>query len=96
MKLSARRDVELDLVILDLFMLEKDGIETIRELRALAPRIPIIAMSGGWSYHPGLSLLKVAEQLGAFLSIEKPCTAAVMLATVRQALGGPQGRPGSA
>jgi len=80
------RDGRVDLVILDLFMPEKDGIETMRELRALAPGIPIIAMSGGWSYQPGLTLLKAAQHLGAFLSIEKPYTAAVMLATVRQAL----------
>jgi CheY-like chemotaxis protein len=76
----------VDLVILDLFMPGKDGIETMRELRALAPGIPIIAMSGGWSYHPDLSLLKTAQHLGAFLSLEKPYTAAAMLATVRQAV----------
>src|SRR6476620_10321080 len=38
--------VELDLVILDLFMPEKDGIETMVELRAFVPGIPIIVMSG--------------------------------------------------
>ena len=81
-----RWDAAVDLVILDLFMPGKDGIETIRELRKLSPGIPVIAMSGGWSYQPELSLLKAAQHLGAFLSIEKPYTAAVMLATVRQAL----------
>jgi CheY-like chemotaxis protein len=81
-----RWDAAVDLVILDLFMPGKDGIETIRELRKLSPGIPVIAMSGGWSYQPGLSLLKAAQHLGAFLAIEKPYTAAVMLATVRQAL----------
>jgi DNA-binding NtrC family response regulator len=79
-------DGPVDLVVLDLFMPEKDGIETMRDLRALAPGIPIIAMSGGWSYNPELSLLKAAEHLGAFLSIEKPYTATAMLTTVRQAL----------
>jgi len=38
------RAVEVDLVILDLFMPEKDGIETMVELRAFAPDIPIIVM----------------------------------------------------
>jgi DNA-binding response OmpR family regulator len=58
----------VDLVILDLFMPEKDGIETMRELRVLAPGIPIIAMSGGGSYRAGITLLKTAPHLGAFLS----------------------------
>ena len=79
-------DARVDLVILDLFMPDKDGIETMRELRKLSPGIPVIAVSGGWSYQPGLSLLKAAQHLGAFLAIEKPYTAAVMLETVRQAL----------
>lgn len=80
------QDGPLELVILDLFMPDKDGIETMRELRNLSPGIPVIAMSGGWSYQPAVSLLKAAQHLGAFLAIEKPYTAAVMLGTVRQAL----------
>jgi DNA-binding response OmpR family regulator len=40
------REVDVDLV-LDLFMPVKDGIETLRELRARAPGVPIIAISGG-------------------------------------------------
>jgi CheY-like chemotaxis protein len=36
-----------DLVILDLFMPEKDGLETIIELRHHSPGVPIIVMSGG-------------------------------------------------
>jgi CheY-like chemotaxis protein len=79
-------EARADLAILDLFMPGKDGIELMREFRQLSPGIPVIAMSGGWSYQPGLSLLKAAQHLGALLAIEKPYTAAVMLATVRQAL----------
>ena len=36
-----------DLAILDMFMPEKHGLETIIELRAHSPQVPIIAISGG-------------------------------------------------
>src|SRR5215471_13095472 len=36
-----------DLVLCDIFMPNKDGIETIRQLRRSCPGLPIIAMSGG-------------------------------------------------
>ena len=80
------REVELDLIILDLFMPEKDGIETMVELRAFVPGIPIIVMSGGGGDGSRLDMLNAAELLGASLSIEKPFTLAEMLEAVRKAL----------
>ena len=80
------RAVEVDLVILDLFMPEKDGIETMVELRAFAPGIPIIVMSGGTAGGPKIDMLNAAELLGATLTIEKPFTLAEMLNAVRKAL----------
>ena len=77
--------MELDLVILDLFMPEKDGIETMLELRAFVPGIPIIVMSGG-AYGSQLDMLNAAELLGASLTIEKPFTLDEMLEAVRKAL----------
>jgi DNA-binding response OmpR family regulator len=86
------RDVELDLIILDLFMPEKDGIETMVELRAFAPGIPIIVMSGGGAEGSPLDMLNAAKLLGAAVSMEKPFTPAQMLDAVRKVLGGgPQG-----
>lgn len=81
------RDVGLDLVIVDLFMPEKDGVETILAFRAFVPGIAIIAMSGG-SSDGSRHLLKDAELLGATLSIAKPFTSAEMLEAVAQALRG--------
>src|SRR5436853_323792 len=37
-----------DLVLLDIFMPGKDGIETLRELRAEFPQAQVIAVSAGW------------------------------------------------
>jgi two-component system, chemotaxis family, chemotaxis protein CheY len=81
-------DRAVDLVILDLFMPEKDGIETLRELRARAPGVPIIAISGGTADDTGVDLLKAAVLLGAVRSMEKPFTPAEMLDAVQKALGG--------
>jgi DNA-binding response OmpR family regulator len=87
------REVDVDLVILDLFMPVKDGIETMVELRAFAPGIPIIAMSGGGADASSLDLLNASELLGAALSIRKPFTMDEMLEAVRKVLGGgTQGR----
>ena len=61
----------VDLVIMDLIMPEKDGIETIRELRSLDPDIKIIAISGGGILQPDL-YLKLARKFGALYSFQKP------------------------
>jgi DNA-binding response OmpR family regulator len=82
------RDADVHLVILDLFMPVKDGIETLRELRKRAPGVPIIAISGGGADESGVDLLKAAVLLGAVRSIEKPFTPAEMLEAVGKALGG--------
>jgi CheY-like chemotaxis protein len=61
----------IDLVITDIFMGEKDGIETIKEIHHLKPGIPIIAISGGFKNQP-FDLLKIAKRLGATYVFPKP------------------------
>lgn len=78
------REIGPDLVILDLFMPEKDGLETLMELRKQMPRLAIIVMSGGaWQ----IDLLPEAKLLGASWTIEKPFIPAAMMALVDSALG---------
>jgi DNA-binding NtrC family response regulator len=79
------RDQGGDLVITDLHMPEKDGIETIIELLSHSPGIRIIAMSGG-GQTKRLDLLGNASLLGAVLTIEKPFTIGEMMALVNRAL----------
>ena len=81
------RDQGGDLVITDLHMPEKNGIETIVELLSHTPGKRIIAMSGG-GQTKRLDLLGNAMMLGAVLTIEKPFTLNEMMAMVRQALKG--------
>jgi DNA-binding response OmpR family regulator len=59
------------LVITDIIMPEKEGIETIRELKKLAPDVKIIAISGGGIGSADI-YLKIAKTVGADRVIEKP------------------------
>jgi DNA-binding NtrC family response regulator len=81
------RDTGGDLVITDLHMPEKDGIEMIIELLSHSPGVRIIAMSGG-GQTKRLDLLGNATLLGVVHTIEKPFTLNEMMSTVRRALAG--------
>jgi DNA-binding response OmpR family regulator len=72
-----------DIVILDIIMPEKEGFETIVEIRRDYPTLKIIAISGGGSIG-ATNYLKLAKTLGANLTIEKPIHMKELLAAVRQ------------
>jgi DNA-binding NtrC family response regulator len=80
------RNSGADLVITDLHMPNKDGIQTILELLTHTPGIPIIAMSGG-GQTKRLDLLGNVTLLGSVLTIEKPFTLSEMMSVVSRALG---------
>lgn len=62
---------EFYLVITDLLMPEKEGIETIREIRKNDPDINILAISGGGICFPE-NYLNIAIAMGANASLSKP------------------------
>jgi len=86
------RDCPGHLVITDIHMPDKDGIETIIELRVLTPGIRIIAMSGGVQTKH-LDLLGDAVLLGAVSTLEKPFSIQAALDAVRAILTEPQEDP---
>jgi YesN/AraC family two-component response regulator len=59
-----------DLVITDIFMPEKEGMETIIEIKREFPSVKILAVSGGDSQ--GCDYLPMARPLGADASLNKP------------------------
>lgn len=76
------RNNPVDLVIVDLFMPEKEGIETIIELRKGYPDLKILAISGGIpGYGPG-HFLHIATKLGADGALDKPFNMQQLLAKV--------------
>jgi CheY-like chemotaxis protein len=86
--LAAYRRQTADLVITDLVMPEKDGLETIMELRRIDPAVRIVAMSGGGrTLGPGQLYLESARALGARQILSKPFTVGALLKAVTEALG---------
>ncbi len=61
----------VDLVITDIFMPEKEGIETILELRYQSSQTKIIAISGG-GRAGNLDFLATAKNFGAHHTLAKP------------------------
>jgi CheY-like chemotaxis protein len=60
------------IAFVDLFMPTIDGLEVIPKLLFQSPDIKIVAMSGGVYGGKGVSLLTVAERLGAARTLAKP------------------------
>jgi len=81
--LAEYRAAPADVVITDLFMPNKDGIETINELLQEFPDAVIIAMCGQPQAGP---MLSVAVQLGAVEFLCKPFSCQEMLVALEKAL----------
>jgi DNA-binding response OmpR family regulator len=73
-----------DLVLTDLIMPGKEGLETIMQLRQLHPRLRIIAMSGGSAHSK--SYLDLARGLGARRLLAKPFTADELTSAITEVL----------
>src|SRR5687768_11799705 len=75
----------VDVLLTDLIMPEKEGLETIREFRQKHPAVRVVAMSGGGRVS-ATDHLKLARSLGAGAVLAKPfsnseLTAAIALVT---------------
>ena len=64
-------DRQFDLVVTDIIMPEKEGLEIIAELRRTKPDIKVIAISGGGRLSPE-GYLESANMLGADKTFKKP------------------------
>ena len=76
---------KFDLVITDILMPEKEGVETIVEIRQKTPDLRIIAMSGGGRVH-NMEPLKIAGGIGADVLLPKPFDLAKLLGVVKSVL----------
>ncbi len=74
-----------DLVVTDIVMPDKDGFETVRDIRHLAPTLKIIAMSGGAPIG-SRDILQSATNLGADETFAKPIDRDTFLSSVSRLL----------
>jgi len=75
-----------DLVITDLMMPEKEGLEVLMELRRTHPDLKVIAMSGGGRQGVGDNL-RMAKYLGATKVLAKPASLEEFKAAILEVLG---------
>lgn len=71
------------LIITDIFMSKKEGLEVIMDIRKHDLKIPIVAVSGD-SHKFGRDYIRMAKKLGADAVFLKPFDSADMLATVKE------------
>ena len=81
----AYKQGDFDLVIADLFMPEKGGLDVIGKLVGADPDARVIAISG-IDLREKLDIFKLAKQLGALETLQKPIQPKPFLAAVAEAL----------
>ena len=66
--LDAIQEVTFDIAFLDIVMPHKDGIEILKEIKAAAPKLPVVMMTGYSLEDKKLQ----AKKLGAVTCLKKP------------------------
>lgn len=84
--ISLYRQHHPELILLDILMPEKEGLETLLDLRREFPNVMTIAMSGG-SERAKVNLLELAQRLGAQYRLTKPFQLQTVIELVNTALG---------
>ncbi len=84
-----------DLIIMDVFMPDGDGLETILEIRRTHPDVRILAISGGWRPLPSTHLT-VARMFGADQTLAKPFDGKQLLRSVDAVLDSNREAPSNA
>lgn len=79
---ALRQEPAPEVILLDIAMPGRDGVDILAELRRSWPQLPVVMMSG----HGTIETAVRATQLGAFDFIEKPLSVEKLLLTLRHAL----------
>jgi DNA-binding NtrC family response regulator len=88
--IAAVQEEKFDVLIVDIFMPDMDGLESIRAFNKVAPAVPVIAMSGFLfrdALSPAPDFLAMATKLGAACSLQKPFRSKELLRVVTTCLG---------
>ncbi len=79
--------IKVDLLITDIVMPEKEGLELLMELRKKKTAVKIIAISGG-GRQGGADYLRIAKLMGATQVLTKPFSNAALMAVINEVLPG--------
>jgi CheY-like chemotaxis protein len=82
-----------DVIITDILMPDKDGVEVLLEVSRRNVGVPIVAISGG-GLGAAAAYLETASHLGATATLAKPFSPASLLTTVQSVLT-PSSKPGA-
>jgi DNA-binding response OmpR family regulator len=83
--LSALAEQSFDLVVVDISVPEKEGVETIRAIKKINPALPVVAMTGGGISSGDLSP-NLAQSAGASETITKPFRIGKLLIVINEIL----------
>ena len=83
--LAELRARDFDLMLLDLVMPQKGGVETIMEIRTISPSLPIIVMSGRIVFGDA-STTRLLGQYGVRAMLSKPFSAEELRSAVNLSL----------
>ena len=78
-------NASFDLIVTDIVMPDKEGLETIIDIRKISKTIPIIAVSGGGKVSAE-EYLHLAKNLGADYALKKPIDTMQFIGVVRECL----------
>jgi YesN/AraC family two-component response regulator len=81
-----------DLVITDIVMPEKEGLEVLKEIRKKCPTVKIIAISGGGRVNP-TDYLRMAIFFGATRVLAKPICSEALIGAINEVLLPNDGTP---
>ncbi len=79
------RGTDFDLAVVDVKMEGMDGLETMKTLKVLLPRIKVIMLTG----HGSAEMARQGLALGAYDYLTKPCELPELLERIRAALAQP-------
>jgi DNA-binding NtrC family response regulator len=88
--LEAHRACSADIAVVDLFMPEKEGLETIRDFGRDFPDVKVVAMTGGGRWNRVDPYLSTARAIGVAGVLKKPFDAATLLETIDRLTRGPR------
>ncbi|MBF0119351.1 MAG: response regulator [Desulfobacterales bacterium] len=76
------RKQDFDVAVLDLKMQDMDGLEVLKVFKMMAPKMPIIMLTG----HGSESAAREAVKMGAFDYLTKPCNLSHLIEKITLAL----------